>query len=89
MKESTLITTGIADLDSRSPRARLRGEKCGQRPHDHAKAGLRVRGLSGTQYQWCSDCGALGVYKDGGEALWIAPGLDAEDMVIDVMAALR
>ncbi len=89
MKESTLITIGIADLDSRPPRVRLRREKRGRRSHDHGTAGLRVRGLSGTQYQWCSGCGALGVYKDGGEAFWIAPGLDAEDMVIDVMAALR
>jgi hypothetical protein len=89
MTEAVMTTVGIEGLGSGAPRARLRRGTRKQLTHDHSAAGLRVRGSSGTQYQWCSGCGALGVCKDGGDPVWIVPGADAEDMVIDVMAALR
>lgn len=89
MTESVIMTVGLVGLDGDAPVPLLQRGTREHLAHDHAAAGLRVRGSSGTQYQWCSGCGALGVCKDGGDVVWVPPGADAEDMVIDVMAALR
>lgn len=89
MTEAAVVTVGIEGLNGTTPRVRLRRGTLAQFAHDHAAAGLRVRGISGIQYQWCSVCGALGICKNGAKVSWVDPGADAEDMVIDVMGALR
>lgn len=89
MRGSEGYTVGIDGLDTGQPTARVRrvtrdGVCC---PHD--RAGHRVRGQSGVQYQWCAECGALGMCGADGRVVWVPPGIDAEDMVVDVLAALR
>jgi hypothetical protein len=84
------MTIALEGVDTPTPRARVRVIRADAPAHDHAKTGIRVRGSSGVQYQWCAECGALGMCKpDGADPVWIVPGADAEDMAMDVMAAIR
>lgn len=90
MPSSLAATIAIEGVDTPTPTARVRRMTREMPAHDHAKKGIRVRGISGTQYQWCAQCGALGMCKpDGADPVWVVPGADAEDMAIDVMAAIR
>jgi len=84
------MTIALEGVDTSKPRARIVRLPRELPPHSHADKGIRVRGISGVQYQWCAECGALGMCKpDGADPVWVVPGADAEDMAMDVMAAIR
>lgn len=88
--QSTAMTIALEGVDTGKPKARIRKMTRKLPVHNHADKGIRVRGISGVQYQWCAECGALGMCKpDGADPVWVVPGADAEDMAIDVMAAIR
>jgi len=90
MQNQTAVTIALEGVDTAKPRARIVRVARKSPAHEHTEKGIRVRGSSGIQYQWCAECGALGMCKpDGADPVWVVPGADAEDMAIDVMAAIR